>query len=153
METASIRKLRVIALCMLLAGGCSGCITASLATIGTVLGAVGTAASTGADAYKLGKLDSALFCDARACHNAVLSSAVDLGLWVRSDGLDNRSGIIYEMALLDDQKSQVGIRIEQRSAMLTLCRVDVGIFGSEPTAKLVLERIRFHLHQLPTTNP
>lgn len=140
-------------LCLLLAAAGSGCITASLATVGTVLGAVGSAASTGADVYKLGKLESALFCNARDCHVAVLATAVDLGLLVKSDSLSTKEGIVYEMALLDDLKSQVGIRIEQRSSKITLCRVDVGFFGSEPTAKLVIERIRVHLHQLPATNP
>ncbi len=83
----------------------------------------------------------------------MLATAVDLGLLVKSDSLSTKEGIVYEMALLDDLKSQVGIRIEQRSSKITLCRVDVGFFGSEPTAKLVIERIRVHLHQLPATNP
>jgi hypothetical protein len=131
---------------------CTGCITASLATIGTVLGALGSAASTGADVYKLGKLDAALMCSAHDCHEAVLKSAVDLGLRVKSDSLSNKSDPVYEMTLIDDLKSPVGIRIEQRASAITLCRVDVGLFGSEPTARLVMERIRDHLKKSPPTS-
>jgi hypothetical protein len=131
---------------------CSGCITASLVTLGTVLGAVGTAASTGIDAYNLGKLDTALMTNAEQCHRAVLLAAGDLGLHILIDQRNPKPVTVFEMTLKDDLKSQVGIHIEYRTPSMCLCRVDVGIFGSEPTAKLMMERIRFHLHLPPTTS-
>jgi Protein of unknown function (DUF3568) len=147
------RKSYALAILLLFAFTCGGCITASLATIGTALGALGSAASTGVDVYKLGKLDTALMCNAGECHTAVEKSAVDLHLRVRRETLDYRTSPVYEMTLTDDLNSPVGIRIEQRTPTLCLCRVDVGIFGSEPTARLVMERIRAHLHQTAATNP
>jgi len=131
---------------------CSGCITASLVTLGTVLGAVGSAASTGIDAYNLGKLDTALMTSADECHRSVLLAANDLGLHVQIDQRKSKPVTVFEMTLKDDLKSQVGIHIEYRTPTMCLCRVDVGIFGSEPTAKLMMERIRFHLHLPATTS-
>jgi hypothetical protein len=124
---------------------CTSCITASLATIGTVLGSLGSAASTGSDVYKLGKLDSALMCDAADCHHAALLAAHDLGLAPKFDRTSPGADPVWNMAFLDDQKSQVGICIEQRTRCLCRCRVDVGLFGSEPTARLMMDKIRSHL--------
>jgi Protein of unknown function (DUF3568) len=146
-ETASL------IICILFPLACSGCITASLVTLGTAFSALGSAASTGVDVYKLGKLDSALMTTADECHRAVLLATIDLGLAVHNDQRTDKMFVVYEMALLDTQKSQVGIHIEQRTQSMCLCRVDVGFFGSEPTAKLMMERIRVHLHLMPATAP
>jgi len=137
---------------------CNGCITSSLITIGTVLGALGSAASTGSDVYKLGKLEAALMTDAPACHSAVLSSANDLGLKVQIDQhslqhTDKEKVDVWEMTLRDKLDAPVGIRIEGRTDKMCRCRVDVGIFGSEPTAHLFMERIRANLHLPPDSPP
>jgi hypothetical protein len=130
---------------MLLCG--SGCITASLATLGTVVGFLGSAASTGADVYKLGKLDAALMATPVEIHQAVRDSACDLGLELVSDPSGDPN--VWQAKLLDDQKRDITVRVESRASHLCICRVDVGFFGSEPVAKVIMERIRAHLpHQL-----
>jgi hypothetical protein len=123
----------------------NGCITGSLVTIGTVLGALGTAASTGSDVYKLGKLDAVLNRPAADCHRAVLASAGDLGLSVIVDDQTDLQFEVWEMTLHDERNSPVGIHIERRTGKMCRCRVDVGFFGSEPTARLMMERIRANL--------
>jgi hypothetical protein len=146
-------RIASLIICCLFPLACSGCITGSLITLGTVFGALGSAASTGADVYKLGKLDSALMTNADEVHHAVFLAAVDLSLVVKNDQRTEKKMIVYEMAMLDTQKAQVGVHIEQRTPSMCLCRVDVGFFGSEPTAKLMMERIRAHLHLMPATMP
>lgn len=132
-------------LCFLLLIGDGGCVTASLATLGTVLGFAGTAASTGAEVYNLGKLDFSVMATADDCHWAVLAAAADLQLHVCRDQQTNED--TREFDLEDDRKGRILVRINRRAAMLCQCRVDVGWFGSEPTARLVMERIRHHLPQ------
>jgi hypothetical protein len=144
--------IRLIAVSALLL--CSnGCITGTLITVGTVLGALGSAASTGADVYKLGKLDATLMVTADQCHAAVVNSAADLGLRIIIDKQTDTKNKVWEMTLHDDLKTPVGIHIERRTDRMCRCRVDVGIFGSEPTAHLFMERIRANLRLPPPTNP
>jgi hypothetical protein len=136
-------------LILLLPLSCGGCITASLATLGTVLGAVGTAASTGSDVYHLGKLEAAVFSNATDCHAAALLASIDLDLRLKIDQRTDKPQQVWEMTLVDKFDTPVGIHIEYRTAKFCLCRVDVGIFGSEPTAHLFMDRIRAHLHLPP----
>jgi hypothetical protein len=136
-------------LCFLLLIAEGGCVTASLATLGTVLGFAGTAASTGAEVYNLGKLDFSVMATNDDCRRAVVAAAADLQLHVTRD--EKASKDTWEFDLEDDVKGRIGVRIQRRAARLCQCRVDVGWFGSEPTAKLVMERIRRHLPS-PTGN-
>jgi hypothetical protein len=140
-------KYLVVVLALL----CGGCVTASLATLGTVLGAVGAAASTGADVYHAGKLEAALLCSGEECHRAVLLAEADLGLHFKIDHRTDTPTQVWEMTIVDDLKSPVGVRIQSRTKTLCLCRVDVGLFGSEATARLLMERIRVHLPVHPST--
>jgi hypothetical protein len=121
--------------------------------MGTVLGALGSAASTGADAYKLGKLDAALSCDAGDCRHAAVRAAGDLGLRVSADSIETKPNVIYTMTLTDDLNHTVEIRVQHRTRSMCLCRVDVGLFGSEPVARLVMEHVRKHLPKSAATNP
>jgi hypothetical protein len=129
----------------------TGCITASLATLETVIGFVGSTASTGADVYKLGKLDAALMATLPDAQRAVRRTACDLGLELATEPSDNPA--IWHVKLLDDKKRDITVRLEMRSARLCLCRVNVGIFGSEPTSKLIMERIRSNLLAHSATAP
>jgi hypothetical protein len=44
-----------------------------------------------------------------------------------------------------DEIQNAAVKIEQRTQRLCRIRVDVGWFGSDPTAKLFMDRIRTHL--------
>ena len=139
-------RLPALALYAMILTGCNGCITASLATIGTVLGAVGSAASAGSEVYSLGKLDVSVMATFDECRAAVTQAATDLQLHVKeAKNKDKPPKDVSEIELEDDLKSTISVRVERRTGRMCRCRVDVGLFGSEPTAKLLMHRIRHHL--------
>jgi hypothetical protein len=129
---------------------CGGCALIPLATLGTVLGIAGTAVATGPEVYGLGKLDRAMMARDGDCRRAVRLAAGDLQLRIVFDGKKRGCGQEWEFELRDEQKSEIEITVERRSPMLCLCRVDVGWFGSEPTARLVMEVIESHLQHAAT---
>jgi Protein of unknown function (DUF3568) len=140
----SSRKIvRTCACCLLLS--CGGCITASIATIGAMIGFAGTAATVGNDVYHLGKLYRSVMATQDDTRKAVRATAGDLGLKVLSESPPSHDNPVSEYLLEDDQKKKMGVSLDQRSAKLCQIRVDVGIWGSEPTAKLIMDRICFHL--------
>ena len=141
------RSYLLLSLCLMLVSVSSGCATVSVATAGTIAGIAASSISTGAEVYRLGKLDAVemdTFEDATA---AVRLAASDLELKIVEDekkkGKDE-----WSFELSDDVKNTLSVRVQQRTDRLAAIRVDVGIFGSEPTAHLVLARIRTHLPSL-----
>jgi hypothetical protein len=141
-----------------LGGGGGGCTTAAVATAGTVAGIAASAASTGADVYRMGKLDSADQARFDDWIAAARAAAVDLDLKVQKWS-DNGKGV-WRCTLADDRESTVSITVERRTNTLCRTRIDVGVFGSEPTARLILSRMRVHAEPThakagnePTTAP
>jgi Protein of unknown function (DUF3568) len=130
---------------MLLPLASSGCVTATLVTAGTVIGAASSAVSTGADVYRLGKLDTAVMATYNDSREAVREATANFRLKVVWDEQEGKHKNIWSFRLADDLKETVDITIEQRSEMLCLIRVDVGWFGSQPTAQLLIDKIRTHL--------
>jgi hypothetical protein len=141
----SVSRAWLIGFSAILLSACSGCALIPLATLGTVLGVASTAASTAPEVYELGKLDVALRADDGKCRRAVRLAAADLQLHIVSDGPGSGCEHGWKFELRDDRKGKIEITVERRTAMLCLCRVDVGIFGSEPTAHLVMQMIKSHL--------
>lgn len=125
--------------------GTSGCITASILTLGSVLGALGSAASTGSSVYKLGKLDTAVMASYDDTRSAVRAAASDLRLKACVDGPQDHLKTFWFIALCDRKHTETDVIIERRAQELCRLRVDVGIFGDEPTARLVMHRIHVHL--------
>lgn len=121
-----------------------GCAALPLAALGTVLGVGASAVSTGASVYSLGKLNSAELASADQVRHAAEHAADELDLHV-VDGAFDASGLDYAMHLVDRSGGKVEIIVQERSARLTRLRVDVGLFGNEPTARLILERVRARL--------
>ncbi|HEX4055815.1 MAG TPA: DUF3568 family protein [Tepidisphaeraceae bacterium] len=124
---------------------CGGCALLPLATIGTIFGMAGTAVSAAPEVYSAGKLDAALRVDDGDCRRAVRRAAADLQLRIVRDQKRSGGRQRWDFELQDDRKSEIEITVEKRSAMLCWCRVDVGLFGSEPTARLVMQVIESHL--------
>ena len=59
-----------------------------------------------------------------------------------------------ELIYLDDKRARLTVRLDRRSARLVRIRIDVGLFGSEVTARLFLTRLRAHLpHHFPPRPP
>lgn len=129
----------------------TGCATLTLATLGSILGTAGSAASAGADVYNLGKLDAAEMARLDQTVLAVHEAADDLTLRFNPDPkAHQKDPAIIELPFIDDKKDKVSVRLERRAERLVWIRIDVGWFGSEVTAHLLLTRIRAHL---PLPNP
>lgn len=141
-----IIPLTAATLAALSAGGCLA--TLPLETIGTLAGITASAVSTGGDVYKLGKLDTAEMCRLVDATEAVRNAADDLSLHLRRDTV--RDDGVAEFFLVDDHDQQIDVHVNPRTESLMLLRIDVGLFGSEVTARLILARIRAHL---PTPMP
>lgn len=141
----SVSRFLVIGLSAGFLLACGGCAILPLATLGTIFGIAGTAVSTAPEVYSAGKLDAALRVDDGDCRRAVRQAAADLGLRTVRDRKMRGCRRRWDFELQDDRKSDIEITVERRSPMLCWCTVDVGIFGSEPTAKLVMRMIQSHL--------
>jgi len=144
-----IRETRAIAVrCLTTIGllgmlfAMTGCAAATLATAGSVAGIAATAVSTGADVYHLGKLDSAEMIRLPELIDAVHQTAIDMELTIISEKQE-APGKQY-MVLRDDRGTEIGITLDRRAERLCFCRINVGLFGSEPIARLLLFRIRQH---------
>lgn len=124
---------------------CGGCELIPLATLGAVFDIAGATAQVGPAIYHQGKLDIAFMARYADVQNAVRSAAADLRLHVLRDGQAGKADNVWNFQLQDDLKSNISVTIERRSPMLCRCRVNVGYFGSEPTARLVMKRIVSHL--------
>jgi hypothetical protein len=132
----------VVALALLGSGGCAAL---PLATIGTAIGTVSSAAAGGSEVYSLGKLDDAFDVDYGLCRRATILAAADLALHMTTNREDDPKKRIWHFRFIDDLGSKIDVTIEGRARHLCRVRVDVGWFGSEPTAKLFMDRIRLHL--------
>ena len=145
MKSVRTRLCLQTTLVMLLLLGSTGCASIGLATLGTALGALGSAASTGSSVYKLGKLDSAEMASYADTRWAVRQAATDLDLHVSVDAPDEKDRTIWHFAFCDLKKAETDVTVERRASMVCLVRVNVGILGSEPTARLIMRRIHAHL--------
>jgi hypothetical protein len=130
---------------MLLPLVAGGCVAAPVVAAGAALEAASSAVSTGTDVYRLGKLDTAVMASYDDSREAVRQAAANFRLKIVRDEQEGKHSNIWNFRLADDLKETVDVRIEQRSGMLCLIRVDVGWFGSQPTAQLILDKIRGHL--------
>ena len=123
----------------------AGCAALPLATLGTIFGIADTAATAGPSVYQMGKLDTAFMVDFPTLQAAVRSAAGDLGLHIARDRAADNTRDVWDFQLQDDLKAKIEITLRRRAARLSRCRVNVGIFGSEPTARLLMNRIAAHL--------
>jgi len=139
---SSVRLLLWLAFTLMTATGAGGCATATVASAGAMVGLAASAVSTGADVYQMGKLssaDQARFDDWIA---DIRAAADDLHLKVVKESLNNEKGE-WRCTLADDQKAKIKVFVQRRTETLCRTKIDVGLFGSEPTARLILARIRF----------
>jgi hypothetical protein len=152
MTMAARAGVLLILIVLLVSGGCAA---ASVATVGSIAGIAASSISTGAEIYNLGKLDAVEMDRFEDCDTAVRLAVSDLQLSIIKDAFDPRKSGRRSFRLSDDLKETIDIRVQRRTERLTAIRIDVGLFGSEPTARLVLARIRAHLpsHTLRRRDP
>jgi hypothetical protein len=136
---------------MLIALSGGGCASLTLATLGTLAGAAGSAVSTGHEVYSLGKLDAAELARLDQAVLATHQAADELGLTFKPNPREHqKDSSIVQLPFVDDKGSRLTVRIDRRAEQFVLVRVDVGWFGSQVTAELFLTRLRAHL---PRPNP
>jgi hypothetical protein len=125
----------------------SGCAALPLATVGVMADIAGVAVSSGPTVYHAGKLDIAFMADDISVRRAVRAAAVDLDLHVTRDQSHdgNQDKGTWDFRLRDDRQTDIDVTVEQRTPNLCWCRVDVGLFGSEPMARLIMARIHAHV--------
>ena len=143
--------------CITLAVGAGGgCATATVAAAGTAVGLAASAISTGADVYRLGKLDAA--DEVRydhwlaACRASVGKGGLSYHVEKEADDGDGH----WTCVMRDDREKRVILSVERRTATVCQTRVDIGLLGSEPSARLILATIRrnyANTHPPPTTVP
>ena len=68
--------------------------------------------------------------------------------WRSRSRADDGKGV-WLCTLEDDRKAAISVAVERRTETLCRTRIDVGVFGSEPTARLILIRMR-SVHASPT---
>jgi hypothetical protein len=132
-----------------MACGSGGCAGLTLVGAASALGAAGSALDTGASVYSNGKLDSAELASLEQLERAVRSAAGELGLSVMAEKAlgDGRR----RLQLVDRRHKVIDIWLDPRTPTLTRLRIDVGWFGSEPTARLILSRVRAYLPKPPAS--
>ena len=124
-----------------LAGGCAG---ATIASAGAFAGLAATSVSTGADVYSMGKLDSVHLATLDEEIAAVQQAARDLALTIEQQELYQPGR--WRCTIADDRSSRFRVYVERRTQRLCRTRIDVGVLGSEPTARLFLTRLRMAIH-------
>ena len=133
-----------------LALGAGGCAAIPVAAVGALAGAGATAVSAGNDISRLGKIDTAEMASFDQVVSAARLGATDLCL--RQEGDEQRDHGVLRLHFADDKGAGVKVDVEARTARLVRLRVDVGWFGSQQTARLVLWRLRAHLPRAQPTD-
>lgn len=129
----------------------SGCAAAApLAAIGTAFGIAGSAVSTGADVYHSGKLDSSELGSLDDVRAAVFLAADELALTTLYEHVTAPTRVIR---FADERKATIDVTLDSRTPRLTAIRIDVGVRGSEPTARLILRLTRAHLPSAGASTP
>jgi hypothetical protein len=134
-------------LVLLVAFSSGGCALIGLPAIATALGIASSAASIGGSVYSQGKLDSSEMSTMPNWTASVYAAADDLHLKIKKPADPapaSQPVATMTIVLEDDLGSTISLTAERRTQTLLHSRVDVGVFGSEPTARLLLQRIRHH---------
>jgi hypothetical protein len=137
------RSRLVVGLFSSLALGAGGCAAVPVAAVGTLAGAGASAVSTGNDIVRLGKVETAEMASFDETVSAARQAGADLALRAKPD--EQRDHGVLRLHFADDPGDGIKVDVQARTARLVRLRVDVGWFGSQQTARLLLARLRAHL--------
>lgn len=138
-----VKSLGVVAIG--LAGGTGGCALIPVAALGVAgsVADIGSAAfSTGTEVFSAGKLEAVELASFAHAQAAVRSTLNDLRLDLRSAEITKG---VAKYDFRDDSGSDVEITLKRRTAAVCQLRVNVGYFGSEAYARLLLKSVRSRL--------
>lgn len=105
-----------------------------------MLGAAASAASQGSAVYKRGKLNASWLAPFRLVVTAGEVAFDDLGMQIIESEGDYDKGTWTILAINED-KNRATIKIDRKTDKLTEFQIDIGMFGKEPTARLLLKRM------------
>ena len=105
-----------------------------------VLGAAASAASAGSAVYSRGKLHASWMAPFDLVVAAGESSFSELGMLITDSSGNAREGQ-WTIKAITGTDDEVEIRVQRETRDMTEFVIDVGWFGQEPTARLVLKRM------------
>ncbi|MEM8737724.1 MAG: DUF3568 family protein [Planctomycetota bacterium] len=105
-----------------------------------VLGAAASAASSGSAVFKQGKLNASWMGEFEDVIAAGEHAVYDLGLRPTHSLGDPDKGV-WKIIARDEHRDTLKIDIRRQTPRLTEFQIDVGWFGRESTARLVLKRM------------
>ena len=118
-------------------GGCAGGIEYA------AVGAAATAAQTGETVIKRGKINAAQIATIDDVVAAIREACGELGLEITLD--QRKKPQDHRITAEDEKGSDHKFRVRRRTDRLTHYQIDVGWFGSNATAKLLLNRVQVRL--------
>jgi len=125
---------RVLGLCLLLN------LTAGCGVELAMLGAAASAASTGSAVYKQGKLNASWMASFGLVVAAGEAAFKDMGMTIEKSKGDTEKGV-WTIVAVNDDGDKITLTVDRKSARLTEFQIDMGWFGREATARLLLKRM------------
>jgi hypothetical protein len=135
-----IKRAARFIFCLALLIAATGCATASIASAGAIAGLAASSIATSADVYRMGKLDAVEMVKLDDQIAAVELAARDLKLTIQSKEHYDKGR--WRCMIADDRDSHFRVYLQRRTENMCRTRIDVGVFGSEGTARLFLARMR-----------
>lgn len=123
-------------------GGCIALPVAALGLAGNISDIGNTAFSAGTEIFSSGKLESVEFTTFEHAQAAVRSTINDLRLKLDQSEFSKRRAT-YDFS--DQADSSIRIDLIRRTSAICQIRIDIGIFGSEAYARLLLKSVRARL--------
>jgi hypothetical protein len=125
---------------LLMCAAVPGCAAGvDVALISAAAGAASSAADAGSAVYSAGKLRSVGMLDVESTRTAVLIAADELGLEIEEESEPGPGR--YRIVLIDELNTRIYVHLQERTPTMTRLTINMGMFGSEPTARLILKRI------------
>jgi hypothetical protein len=104
-----------------------------------VIGAASQAAGTGSAVFSAGKIKAVGLVDVESARRAVYAAAADTSLTIDEESSPREDK--YRIVLKDERNEKIYVYVERRTETMTRVQINVGYFGNEPTARLLLKRI------------
>lgn len=105
-----------------------------------VLGAAASAASTGSAVYRRGKLDASWMASFERVVSSAELATSELGLELLSSVGDSVAGT-WTIAARNAAGEKFVVRVQRKAPRLVEFQIDIGWFGRESTARLLLKRM------------
>lgn len=131
--------IKIIGFCLLL-GFTSGCGVEM-----AMLASAASAASSGSAVYKQGKLNASWLAPFNIVVAAGEGAFNEMGMTVKKSAGDDSKGT-WTIVAVDDDNDKITLKVVRATPTLTEFQIDVGWFGRESTARLMLKRMAMKIN-------